>query len=171
MKLVFRSIRDGGDGKHKNLYIMENAQLGEYRGGEITRLTNGPWTYTHCQWSPMGDWIVFSSTRDKPKGAPEKDTGLDLGYFAVYLVKANDPSVVVRVIASGSDIAGHVNHPFFSPNEKSIIVTTNLAAMSVDPISLPLFLYSVRPYEDIFTFGMDPDNINKNKNVKKFNHM
>ncbi|KAL7239164.1 hypothetical protein ACSBR2_005126 [Camellia fascicularis] len=119
----------------------------------------------------MGDWIVFSSTRDKPKGAPEKDTGLDLGYFAVYLVKANDPSVVVRVIASGSDIARHVNHPFFSPNEKSIIVTTNLVAMSVDPISLPLFLYSVRPYEDIFTFDMDLDNINKNKNVKKFNHM
>ncbi|KAI7998491.1 hypothetical protein LOK49_LG10G02645 [Camellia lanceoleosa] len=46
-KLVFRSTRDGGDEKHKNLYIMENAQSGEYGGGEITRLTNGPWTDTH----------------------------------------------------------------------------------------------------------------------------
>ncbi|KAI8015996.1 hypothetical protein LOK49_LG05G00783 [Camellia lanceoleosa] len=170
-KLVFRSTREGGDEKHKNLYIMENAQSGEYGGGEITRLTNGPWTDTHCQWSPRGDWIVFSSTRDKPKGAPEKDNGLDPGYFAVFLVKANDPSVVVRVMASGSDVAGHVNHPFFSPDGKSIVVTADLAAVSADPVSLPLFLHSVRPYGDIFTFDIDPDNINKNKNVKKFNRI
>ncbi|CAL5392248.1 unnamed protein product [Camellia sinensis] len=170
-KLVFRSTRDGGDEKHKNLYIMENAQSGEYGGGEITRLTNGPWTDTHCQWSPRGDWIVFSSTRDKPKGAPEKDNGLDPGYFAVFLVKVNDPSVVVRVMASGSDVAGHVNHPFFSPDGKSIVVTADLAAVSADPVSLPLFLHSVRPYGDIFTFDIDPDNINKNKNVKKFNRI
>ncbi|GMP55757.1 hypothetical protein CsSME_00020484 [Camellia sinensis var. sinensis] len=170
-KLVFRSTRDGGDEKHKNLYIMENAQSGEYGGGEITRLTNGPWTDTHCQWSPRGDWIVFSSTRDKPEGTPEKDNGLDPGYFAVFLVKVNDPSVVVRVMASGSDVAGHVNHPFFSPDGKSIVVTADLAAVSADPVSLPLFLHSVRPYGDIFTFDIDPDNINKNKNVKKFNRI
>ncbi|KAL7219560.1 hypothetical protein ACSBR2_012586 [Camellia fascicularis] len=170
-KLVFRSTRDGGDEKHKNLYIMENAQSGEYGGGEITRLTNGPWTDTHCQWSPRGDWIVFSSTRDKPKDAPEKDNGLDPGYFAVFLVNVNDPSVVVRVMSSGSDVAGHVNHPFFSPDGKSIVVTADLAAVSADPISLPLFLHSVRPYGDIFTFNIDPDNINKNKNVKKFNRI
>ncbi|KAL7248031.1 hypothetical protein ACSBR2_002849 [Camellia fascicularis] len=170
MKLVFRSARDGGDGKHKNLYTMENAQLGKYGGGEITRLTNGPWTDTCCEWSPRGDWIVFSSTRDKPKGALEKDNGLDLGYFTVFLVKANDLSVVVRVMESGSDIAGHVNHPFFSSDGKSIVMTAILAAMSADPISLPLFLHSMRPYGDIFIFDIDPDNINKNKNVKKFNH-
>ncbi|XP_028095415.1 uncharacterized protein LOC114295389 [Camellia sinensis] len=170
-KLVFRSTRDGGDEKHKNLYIMENAQSGEYGGSEITRLTNGPWTDTHCQWSPRGDWIVFSSTRDKPEGTPEKDNGLDPGYFAVFLVKANDPSVVVRVMTSGIDVAGHVNHPFFSPDGKSIVVTADLAAVSADPVSLPLFLHSVRPYGDIFTFDIDPDNINKNKNVKKFNRI
>ncbi|GMP50259.1 hypothetical protein CsSME_00016953 [Camellia sinensis var. sinensis] len=165
-KLVFRSTRDGGNKRYKNLYIMENAQSGEFGGGEITRLTNGPWTDTHCQWSPRGDWIVFSSTRDKPEGAPESDNGLDPGYFAVFLVKANDPSVVVRVMASGSDVVGHVNHPFFSPDGKSIVVTADLAAVSVDPISLPLFLHSVRPYGDIFTFDIDSDNIYKNKNVK-----
>ncbi|CAL5389416.1 unnamed protein product [Camellia sinensis] len=165
-KLVFRSTRDGGNKRYKNLYIMENAQSGEYGGGEITRLTNGPWTDTHCQWSPRGDWIVFSSTRDKPEGAPESDNGLDPGYFAVFLVKANDPSVVVRVMASGSDVVGHVNHPFFSPDGKSIVVTADLAAVFVDPISVPLFLHSVRPYGDIFTFDIDSDNIYKNKNVK-----
>ncbi|XP_021663057.2 uncharacterized protein LOC110651893 [Hevea brasiliensis] len=58
-KLVFRSARDGGDKKYKNLYIMEDAEVGEYGDGKITRLTNGYWTDTHCQWSPTGDWIVF----------------------------------------------------------------------------------------------------------------
>ncbi|KAF2307535.1 hypothetical protein GH714_029544 [Hevea brasiliensis] len=138
-RLVFRSTRDGGENKYKNLYIMEDAEVGEYGNGKITRLTNGPWTDTHCQWSPTGDWIVFSSTRDKPKDAPETDNDLDPGYFAVFLVKANDPSVVVRVIKSGDDLAGHVNHPFFSPDGKSISVTADLAAVSIDPISLPLF--------------------------------
>ncbi|KAM6546852.1 hypothetical protein CsatB_027588 [Cannabis sativa] len=170
-KIVFRSTRDGGEKKYKNLYIMEDAESGDYGNGEITRLTNGPWTDTHCQWSPRGDWIVFSSTRDKPKGAPETDNGLDPGFFAVFIVKANDPSVVIRVLGSGDDLGGHVNHPFFSPDGKSIVVTADLAAVSVDPISLPLFLHSVRPYGDIFSVDIDPDDINKNKNVKNFKRL
>ncbi|KAL5555707.1 hypothetical protein UlMin_037943 [Ulmus minor] len=170
-KLVFRSTRDGGDKRYKNLYIMEDVQSGDFGEGKITRLTNGPWTDTHCQWSPKGDWIVFSSTRDKPKDAPETDNNLDPGYFAVFLVKANDPSVVIRVLGSGSNLAGHVNHPFFSPDGKSIVVTADLAAVSVDPISLPLFEHSVRPYGDIFTFDIDPNDINKNENVKRFNRI
>ncbi|XP_020276088.1 uncharacterized protein LOC109850488 [Asparagus officinalis] len=170
-KLVFRSTRGGGGKRHKNLYIMEDTVSGEYGEGKITRLTNGEWTDTHCQWSPAGDWIVFSSTRDKPEHAPESDNGLDPGYFGVYLVKASDPSVVVRVIASGNDLAGHVNHPFFSPDGRSIVVTSDLAAVSVDPISLPLFLHSVRPYGDIFTVDIDADDVEKNKDVKKFNRI
>ncbi|XP_062113468.1 uncharacterized protein LOC133824565 [Humulus lupulus] len=167
-KLVFRSNRDAEDKKHKNLYIMEDAESGEFGEGTITRLTNGPWVDTHCQWSPRGDWIVFSSTRDKPEDAPENDNGLDPGFFAVFLVKATDPSVVIRVLGSGDDLAGHVNHPFFSPDGKSIVVIADLAGVSVDPISLPLFVHSVRPYGDIFTVDIDPDDIKKNKNVKKF---
>ncbi|PON44990.1 Six-bladed beta-propeller, partial [Parasponia andersonii] len=81
---------------------------------EVTRLTEGPWTDTHCQWSPNGDCIVFSSTRDKPKeGVPQTDNDLDPGYFAVFLAKvpkAKDvPAVVVTVVASRIDLAGHVN--------------------------------------------------------------
>ncbi|KAF3338656.1 WD40-like Beta Propeller Repeat [Carex littledalei] len=145
---------------------MENAEVGEY-GGKITRLTEGPWTDTHCQWSPNGDWIAFSSTRDKPKSASKLDNGLDPGYFAVFLVKANDPTVVVRVLQSGDDVAGHVNHPVFSLDGRSIAVTADIAAVSADPISLPLLAHSVRPYGDIFTVDIDPDDINKNKDVRK----
>ncbi|KAF4397165.1 hypothetical protein G4B88_009011 [Cannabis sativa] len=168
-----------GRGHYKILTALSNNafpstspdESGDYGNGEITRLTNGPWTDTHCQWSPRGDWIVFSSTRDKPKGAPETDNGLDPGFFAVFIVKANDPSVVIRVLGSGDDLGGHVNHPFFSPDGKSIVVTADLAAVSVDPISLPLFLHSVRPYGDIFSVDIDPDDINKNKNVKNFKRL
>ncbi|GJN06789.1 hypothetical protein PR202_ga24550 [Eleusine coracana subsp. coracana] len=170
-RLVFRSTRgfkNDNPNKYKNLYIMENADDGEYRQGRLTRLTCGPWTDTHCQWSPNGDWIVFSSTRDKPRNAPKLDQNLDPGYFAVYLVSASDPNVVVRVIKSGNDLAGHVNHPVFSPDGRSIAVTADLAAVSVDPISLPLFVHSVRPYGDVFVVDIDPNNITKNKDVKEF---
>lgn len=170
-KFVFRSTRDGGEKRHKNLYIMEDAEVGEYGDGTVTRLTNGPWTDTHCQWSPNGDWIVFSSTRDKPKDAPELDNGLDPGYFAVFLVKASDPTVVIRVLKSGDDVGGHVNHPVFSPDGRSIVVTADLAAVSTEPISLPLFLHSVRPYGDIFAVDIDTEDIGKNKDVKKFHRI
>ncbi|XP_074318198.1 uncharacterized protein LOC141654992 [Silene latifolia] len=171
-KLVYRSNRDhGGDKQYKNLYIMEDAQVGEFGEGVITRLTEGDWIDTHCHWSPSGDWIVFSSTRDKPGGTPEKDNDLDPGYYAAFLVKANDKNVCVRVLTSGDDISGHINHPFFSPDGKSIVVVADLAGVSVDPISLPHFLHSVRPYGDIFVIDIDPTDIRKNKDIQAFKRM
>jgi len=65
-KFVFRSTRDGGDKNYKNLYIMEDAEFGEVGGGQVTRLTEGSWIDTHCQWSPNGNLIVFASNHDKP---------------------------------------------------------------------------------------------------------
>lgn len=143
-KFVSRSTREGGDKKYKNLYIMEDADVGEYAGGEVTRLTEGYSIDSHCPWSPNGDWIVFSSNRHRPKNAPERDHGLDPGYFAVYLMNVSDRSVV-RVINSWCDLAGHVNHPVFSPDGRSIAVTGS-AAVSSNPILLPVFLHSMRPY-------------------------
>ncbi|KAI3928910.1 hypothetical protein MKW92_028437 [Papaver armeniacum] len=161
-RIVYRSTRDG----YKNLYIMD-AEDGVNNKEELKRLTDGNWTDTQCQWSPNGNWIVFSSSRDKPQTAPPKDHDLDPGYFAVYLVKWDDPKVLVRVIGSGSDLAGHVNHPFFSPDGRSIVVTSDLAAVSVDPISLPIVAHSARPYGDIFTVDIDPDNIEENDDKVK----
>ncbi|KAL6659810.1 hypothetical protein ACP70R_002639 [Stipagrostis hirtigluma subsp. patula] len=174
-KIVFRSTRDHAteDFKYKNLYVLEDAHAGELAGG-VTRLTDGRWTDTHCQWSPRGDWIVFSSTRDKPASAPTLDNGIDLGYFAVFLLLAADPEVVVRVVTSAppmpgpGGVAGHVNHPIFSPDCRSMVITSDLAAVSAEPISMPTFLHSVRPYGDIFSVDIDPDDIRKNRDIQKF---
>ncbi|KAK3132199.1 hypothetical protein QOZ80_6AG0517360 [Eleusine coracana subsp. coracana] len=178
-KIVFRSTRDHTTDafRYKNLYIMEDAEAGEYEDAVVTRLTDGAWTDTHCQWSPRGNWIVFSSTRDKPAMAPMLDNGIDLGHYAVYLVNTTDPTVVVRVVTSAeptrgaSSISGHINHPVFSPDGRSIAFTADLAAVSVEPISLPVFLHPVRPYGDIFYVEIDPNDIMKNKDIKKFHRV
>jgi len=75
---------------------------------------------------------------------------------------------VVRVVRSGYDLSGHVNHPVFSPDGRSIAVTSDLAAVSADPMSLPTFLHSVRPYGDIFSVDIDPDDMEKNKDLEGF---
>lgn len=168
-RLVYRrSTKDG----HKNLYIMENAELGEFNEAKVTRLTEGKWTDTHCHWSPSGELIAFSSNRSNPTAKKLEDLP-DPGYFAVYLVKANDKDVVIKVIDSGDTylgglFPGHVNHPIFSPDGKSLVVTADLAAVSCDPVSLPLFVHSVRPYGDIFVVDIDPDDILKNQNLRNF---
>ncbi|XBI43653.1 hypothetical protein VPH35_108399 [Triticum aestivum] len=168
-KFVFRSTRDGGEKRHKNLYIMLDTDMGEYGEGWETRLTKGSWTDTHCQWSPNGDWIVFSSTRGKPPlGSGNLNNGT--GYYSLYLVKATDPMVLIRVASNGGDI-GHISHPVFSPDGRSIAVTADLAAVSVDPISLPKFMHAVRPYGDIFLVDIDnPDNKKKNEDMIKGFH-
>ncbi|XP_010675836.1 uncharacterized protein LOC104891779 [Beta vulgaris subsp. vulgaris] len=166
-KLVFRSTRDGGENHYKNLYIIEDLDSMEDGEGEITRLTNGPWVDTHCEWSPNGEWIVFASNRHRT--TDDSDHGLDTGYFAVYLVKADDPDVWVKVIGSRSgDLAGHVNHPFFSPDGRSLSVVADLAAVSCDPISMPLFIHSVRPYGDLFILDIDEDDIYANEDVEDY---
>jgi Tol biopolymer transport system component len=150
---------------------MEDSDMGEHGEGTVTRLTNGPWTDTHCSWSPRGDWIVFSSSRDKPAQAPEKDI-LDPGFFAIFLVNAYNHDVVVRVMKSSDTIAGHVTHPMFSPDMRSIVVTADLAAVSVEPISMPQFLHSVRPYGDVFSVDLrDTADITKNKDIEEFHRI
>uniref|UniRef100_A0ACD5VAF5 Uncharacterized protein n=2 Tax=Avena sativa TaxID=4498 RepID=A0ACD5VAF5_AVESA len=149
-KFVFCSTR-GGLAPQKNLYIMLDS---EFRERWETRLTKGKWTDTQCQWSPNGDWIVFSSTRDKLAFTNQ----LEMKYFSVYLVKATDPVVLIRVMNSGGDLGGRMNHPVFSPDGRSIAVTVDLAAVCVDLVSLPNFKHGLRQYGVILVTDIPPDN-------------
>ncbi|KAK3029176.1 hypothetical protein RJ639_038728 [Escallonia herrerae] len=136
--VVFRSGRTG----HKNLYIMD-AVDGEIGG--LYRLTEGPWTDTMANWSPDGDWIAFSSDRHDPGS----------GSFAMYMIHPNGTGLG-KVVQSGS--RGRVNHPCFSPDGKSIVFTSDYAAVSAEPISNP---HHYQPYGEIHVIRMDGSGIRR----------
>ncbi|KAF0912368.1 hypothetical protein E2562_014022 [Oryza meyeriana var. granulata] len=136
--VVFRSGRSG----HKNLYIMD-AEDGE--AGGIRRLTEGPWSDTMCNWSPDGEWIAFASDRHDPGS----------GSFAIYMVHPNGTGLR-RVVHSGD--GGRTNHPWFSPDSKSLVFTSDYAAVSAEPVSNP---HHYQPYGEIYTVNIDGSNIRR----------
>ncbi|CAM8938809.1 unnamed protein product [Rhodiola kirilowii] len=137
-QIVFRSGRSG----HKNLYIMDSME-GE-RGG-IFRLTEGEWTDTMCNWSPDGDLIAFASDREKPGS----------GSFELYLIHPNGTGLR-KLVASGS--GGRANHPWFSPDGKHVVFTSDYAGVSAEPISNP---HHYQPYGDLFVMGVDGSGLMK----------
>lgn len=136
--IVFRSGRSG----HKNLYIMD-AVDGEKK--ELRRLTEGPWTDTMCNWSPDGEWIAFASDRHDPGS----------GSFEIYLIQPNGTGLR-KLIQSGS--GGRTNHPYFSPDGKSLTFTSDYAGISAEPISNP---HHYQPYGEIFTVRLDGSGIKR----------
>lgn len=136
--VVFRSGRSG----HKNLYVMD-AEHGE--AGGIRRLTEGPWSDTMCNWSPDGEWIAFASDRHNPGG----------GSFAIYVVHPNGTGL--RRVVHSAD-AGRANHPWFSPDSKALVFTSDYAAVSAEPISNP---HHYQPYGEIFTVNIDGSGIRR----------
>ncbi|KAF3632820.1 hypothetical protein FXO38_24923 [Capsicum annuum] len=136
--IVFRSGRTG----HKNLYIMD-ALEGE--AGGLRRLTEGPWTDTMCNWSPDGEWIAFASDRANPGS----------GSFEMYMIHPNGTGIK-KVIQSGT--GGRTNHPYFSPDGKYIVFTSDYAAVSAEPISNP---HHYQPYGDIYVIKSDGSEIQR----------
>ncbi|CAN6286227.1 unnamed protein product [Urochloa humidicola] len=136
--IVFRSGRSG----HKNLYIMD-AEDGE--AGGVRRLTEGPWSDTMCNWSPDGEWIAFASDRHNPGG----------GSFAIYVIHPNGTGL--RMVAHSAD-GGRANHPWFSPDSKKLVFTSDYAAVSAEPVSNP---HHYQPYGEIFTVNIDGSGIRR----------
>lgn len=136
--VVFRSGRSG----HKNLYIMD-AFEGERAG--LRRLTEGPWSDTMANWSPDGEWIVFASDRENPGS----------GSFELFMIHPNGTGLR-KVIQSGW--GGRANHPWFSPDGKSIVFTSDYAAVSAEPISNP---HHYQPYGEIFIANIDGSGIQR----------
>lgn len=136
--VVFRSDRSG----HKNLYVTDAVE-GERRG--IYRLTEGPWSDTMCNWSPDGEWIAFASDRDSPGS----------GGFAIYMVHPNGTGLR-KVVHSGD--GGRTNHPWFSPDSKSLVFTSDYGGVSAEPISNP---HHYQPYGEIYTVKIDGSDIQR----------
>uniref|UniRef100_A0A2C9U2I3 Dipeptidylpeptidase IV N-terminal domain-containing protein n=1 Tax=Manihot esculenta TaxID=3983 RepID=A0A2C9U2I3_MANES len=126
--IVFRSGQSG----YKNLYIMD-AVKGEKAA--LRRLTDGPWTDTMSNWSPDGEWIAFTSTREKP-GA---------GIYELYMIHPNGTGLR-RLVPSG--LGGRSTHPYFSPDGKTIVFTSDHAGISAEPISYP---DNLNAYGEIYT--------------------
>jgi Tol biopolymer transport system component len=89
--------------------------------GMLQRLTNARGYDAEASYSPDGQWIVFSSTRqayERPLTASEqKQLETDPSYFAeIYVMRADNPEPK-RL----TNVPGYDGGPFFSPDGKRII--------------------------------------------------
>ena len=91
------------------------------KSGQTTRLTNARGYDAEGSYSPDGQWIVFSSTREAYSrtltAAEQKQLEIDPSYFAeIYIMKA-DGSEPRRL----TNVAGYDGGPFFFPDGSRII--------------------------------------------------
>ncbi|CAN4101890.1 unnamed protein product [Withania somnifera] len=140
--IVFRSGRSG----HKNLYIMD-AVKGELEGGEIHRLTEGPWIDTMPSWSPDGKLIAFSSNRHNPD---------NINCFSIYVIHP-DGTGLRRIHVAGLEGSDEVdkerlNHVCFSKDCVWLLFTGNLSGVTAEPVSLP---NQYQPYGDVYLVKLD----------------
>jgi Tol biopolymer transport system component len=99
------------------LYV-RNAKTGTYR-----RLTNKRGYDAEASYSPDGQWIVFSSTRDayerQLSAVEQKQLEVDPSYFAeIYIMRADADGTTPRRLTR---VPGYDGGPFFAPDSKRII--------------------------------------------------
>ena len=99
------------------LYI-RTQQSGSYR-----RLTNRRGYDAEASFSPDGQWVVFSSTRDaydrELSAAERKQLETDPSYFGeIYIMRTDSDGSGVRRL---TNVTGYDGGPFFSPDGKRIV--------------------------------------------------
>ena len=99
------------------LYV-RHAKTGTYR-----RLTNKRGYDAEASYSPDGQWIVFSSTRDaydrQLSAADSKQLDTDPSYFGeIYIMRADADGSAPRRLTT---VRGYDGGPFFSPDGKRIV--------------------------------------------------
>ncbi|GMH28016.1 hypothetical protein Nepgr_029859 [Nepenthes gracilis] len=140
--IVFRSGRSG----NKNLYIMD-AVNGEFDGGSVARLTEGPWIDTMPSWSPVGDLIAFSSNRHRPDNPAA---------LSVYLIRPDGTGlrrVHVAGLEGSSDVdRERITHVCFSPDGQWLLLTANIGGVTAEPVSMP---NQFQPYGELYAVRLD----------------
>src|SRR5688572_27891098 len=91
--------------------------------GTLKRLTNARGYDAEASYSPDGQWIVFSSTRDAYSrdlsAAERKQLDVDPSYFGeIYIMRSDADGSGVKRLTS---VPGYDGGPFFSPDGKRII--------------------------------------------------
>ena len=91
--------------------------------GTLRRLTNKRGYDAEASYSPDGQWIAFSSTRDaydrQLSAAEQKQLDVDPSYFGeIYIMRADADGSGVRRL---TNVPGYDGGPFFSPDGKRII--------------------------------------------------
>jgi Tol biopolymer transport system component len=91
--------------------------------GMLRRLTNKRGYDAEASFSPDGQWIAFSSTRDayerQLSAAEQKQLETDPSYFGeIYIMRADADGSGVRRL---TNVPGYDGGPFFSPDGKRII--------------------------------------------------
>lgn len=140
--IVFRSGRSG----HKNLYIVD-AVNGEFNGGSIRQLTEGPWIDTMPSWSPDGKLIAFSSNMHNPD---------DAEHFSIYVIRP-DGSGIRRIHIAGVEGPGEadrerLNHVCWSADCEWLLFTANLGGVTAEPVSVP---NQFQPYGELYMVRLD----------------
>ncbi|KZV27251.1 hypothetical protein F511_04704 [Dorcoceras hygrometricum] len=136
--IVFRSGRSG----HKNLYLI-NAVDGEF-DGRIQQITEGPWIDTMPSWSPDGKLIAFSSNRHNVDSAE--------GAFGLYVMKPDGGGVTRIPVSVVDQERERLNHVCFSGDSEWLLFASNLAGITVEPVSLPNHF---QPYGDLYLVRLD----------------
>jgi Tol biopolymer transport system component len=127
------------------------------RTGQLTRLTNARGYDAEASYSPDGQWIAFSSTRDAYNrtlsAAEQKQLETDPSFFGeIYIMRADGTGV--RRLTS---VTGYDGGPFFSPDGQGLIADiwtmnldgtgarqlTNFGAMSWAPYIHPSGSYII----------------------------
>ncbi|KAL3524768.1 hypothetical protein ACH5RR_013140 [Cinchona calisaya] len=141
--IVFRSGRSG----HKNLYIID-AVNGEFNGGSIRQLTDGPWIDTMPSWSPDGKLIAFSSNMHNPD---------DVEHFSIYVIRPDGSGLRRIQLAGIDDGSGELdrersNHVCWSADCEWLLFTANLGGVTAEPVSVP---NQFQPYGDLYMVRLD----------------